>query len=499
MINKKVILIVRDGWGYSDKEKGNAIKAANTPNNDEYISHYPTSLLKCTGAEVGNPESAQGGSEVGHLTLGAGRVVWQPQEIINRSIINGSFFVNPAFLGAIENCKKNDSDLHISGLLSDAGVHSDIDHLFALLKLAKDSGLTKVYIHVITDGRDVPEKSALGYIEKLENKIKEIGVGKIASVIGRYYTMDRDTNWDRTQVAYDLMTTGKGFSANSAREAVEMAYSRGDKTDYYIQPTVIVENNKVISLISKNDSFIWFNFRTDRSRQITILMEKLGLYYVGMCQYDEAWTLPAAFLQEKIDNNLAEVLANAGKSDLRVAETEKFAHVTFFFNSQQEKVYSGEDRIMVPSSKVASYDLKPEMSAFEVKDKVLENIGNYDFILVNFANADLVGHGGVFEATVKACEVVDQCVGEIVKLAIENDYYVIVGADHGNAEEMLYDNGEKDASHGYNPVTYSLVGKDLEGIKLRLEGGLKDVAPTILELMGIKKPVEMTGESLINE
>jgi 2,3-bisphosphoglycerate-independent phosphoglycerate mutase len=510
-MNKKVILIVRDGWGYSINPYGNAIMAAETPNNDNYINNYPTSLLKCIGEEVGNPDSAQGGSEVGHLTLGAGRIVWQPQQLINNAIADGSFFTNPAFLGAIENCKKNNSALHLAGLLSDAGVHSDINQLFALLKLAKTNGLTKVFVHVITDGRDVGEKTALEYIEKLENKIKEIGVGKIASVVGRYYAMDRDTSWEeRTKASYDLMTIGKGFTALNAKEAVEKAYLRGDKTDYYIQATVIIENDKPVALITDDDSFIWFNFRTDRSRQITAMMEKQSLcpetfwgsinpYYVGMCQYDQSWTLPVAFLSENVKNNLAQVLANNNKSDLRVAETEKFAHATFFFNSQQEKVYPGEDRIMVPSSKVASYDLKPEMSAFEIKNKVLENIGKYDFILINFANADLVGHAGIFEAAVKACEVVDEYVGEIVKKAIENNYYVIVGADHGNAEKMLYDDGEKDASHGFNPVTYSLIGKDLNGIKLKKNGGLKDVAPTILEILGIEKPVEMTGESLIEK
>jgi len=508
LINKKVILIVRDGWGYSTNPYGNAIMAAKTPNSDNYINNYPTSILKCIGEEVGNPDSAQGGSEVGHLTLGAGRIVWQPQQLINNSIADESFFTNQAFLGAIENCKKNNSALHLSGLLSDAGVHSDINQLYALLKLAKINGLTKVFIHVVTDGRDVGEKTALEYVGKLENKIKEIGVGEIASVVGRYYAMDRDTSWERTKASYDLMTKGEGFKAENAEEAVKNAYDRGDKTDYYIQATVIIKENKPVALITNDDSFIWFNFRTDRSRQITAMMKKQSLcpenfwgsinpYYVGICQYDESWSLPVAFLSEKVKNNLAEVLANNNKTDLRVAETEKFAHATFFFSSQQEKVYAGEDRIMVPSSKVDSYDLKPEMSAFEIKDKVLENIGKYDFTLINFANADLVGHAGIFEAAVKACEVVDECVGEIVKKAIENDCCVIVGADHGNAEQMLYKDGEKDASHGFNPVSYSLIGKNLDGIKLKKNGGLKDVAPTILELMEIEKPVEMTGESLL--
>jgi len=508
MDNKKVILIVRDGWGEDNSDFGNAVKAAKTPNNDKYVAQYPSTLLKCIGEEVGNPESAQGGSEVGHLTLGAGRIVWQPQEFINRSIDSGEFFKNPALLGAIENCKKNKTDLHLMGLFSDAGVHSDIKHLFALLKLAKDNGLNNVFIHLVLDGRDTPEKSSLSYLAKLEEKIKEIGIGKIATVVGRYYAMDRDTNWDRTKAAVDLIIDGKGFRTENAKTAIEEAYARGDATDYYVQPTVIVENEKPVAVIKENDSLIWFNFRTDRSRQIAASLENLELcpqefwsqvkpYFVGMCRYDQSWNLPVAFEQENVINNLAEVLAKNNKSDLRVAETEKYAHVTFFFNSQQEKVYPGEERIMVASPKVPSYDLQPEMSAPEVGQKVVENIGKFDFILVNFANADLVGHSGKMEAAVKACEVVDEQVGKIIDKALENDCVVILGADHGNAENMFYKNGDVDASHGFNKVRYTIIGNNLENIKLKENKGLKDVAPTILELMGVEKPAEMTGESLI--
>jgi 2,3-bisphosphoglycerate-independent phosphoglycerate mutase len=508
MKNKKLILIIRDGWGKSDIEKGNAIKAANTPNDDKYLADFPTTLLKCTGRDVGNPESAQGGSEVGHLTIGAGRIVWQPQELINIAIENGEFFKNPELLGAIENCKKNNSALHLSGLFSDAGIHSDINQLFALMKMAKDNGLNNVFIHLVLDGRDVPEKSAVSYLEKLEEKIKEIGIGKIATIAGRFYTMDRDTNWERIKDGYEIMTEGKGFIAENAKEAIEKAYERGDKTDYYVQPTIITENGNPIVLLKNEDSFIWYNFRTDRSRQITAMMNGLDFcpeefrgnirpYFVGICRYDENWKIRAAFVPEEIKNNLGEVISENNKTQLRVAETEKYAHVTFFFDSQQEKTFKGEEKIMVPSPKVPSYDMQPEMSAYEVMEKVLENISKYDFILVNFANPDLVGHSGIFEAAVKACEVVDECVGKIANKAIENDYYVIVGADHGNAENMIYPNGEVDSSHGFNPVNYSLVGTDLENIKLKANGGLKDVAPTILELMGLPKPVEMTGESLI--
>lgn len=500
MINKKVILIVRDGWGYSTNPYGNAIMAAKVPNNDKYLVQYPTAQLKCTGKDVGNPDGAQGGSEVGHLTMGAGRIVWQPQEMINNAIDDGSFFKNPALLKAIENCKNNNSSLHLSGLLSDAGVHSDIKHLFALLKMAKDHGLEKVYIQIILDGRDVGEKTAITYIEQLEEKIKEIGVGEIISVIGRYYAMDRDTNWERTMAALNLWTKGEGYEAKNAIEAVKMAYKRGDKTDYYVQPTIINKNG----LLKSGDSLIWFNFRTDRSRQITAMITRqtlcptewqsdLDLILVCMGRYDQSWDLPVAFLPETVNNNLSEVLSKNNKKQVKIAETEKYAHVTFFFNSQQETELVGEDRIMVPSPKVLSYDLQPEMSALQVGEKVIEAIGNYDFILVNFANADLVGHSGVFEAIKTACEVVDEQVGKIVESGLANDYVVIVGADHGNAEHMLYDNGETDVSHGFDPIRFSFVGLT-EKVK---DGGLKDVAPTILEIMGIEKPEEMTGESLI--
>jgi len=423
--------------------------------------------------------------------------------------MDGSFFDNPALMAAVKNCQKNNSALHLAGLFSDAGVHSDINQLFALLKLAKDNGLNKVFVHLVLDGRDVPEKSAAGFVAKLNEKIAEVGVGKIASICGRYYAMDRDTNWERTKEAYDLWTEGKGFEADEAVAAIQQAYLRGDETDYYVKPIVIKENNQPIALVKNEDSFIWFNFRTDRSRQITAMFTGQEMcppefrgnvkpFWGCMSRYDDTWDLPVAYLPQKVDNNLAEVLAKNGKNQVRIAETEKYAHVTFFFNSQVETPVENEDRVLVPSPKVPSYDLQPEMSAPEVGQKVLENIGKYDFILVNFANADLVGHSGKFEAIKKACEVVDGWVGKIVEAAVEAGYYVIVGADHGNAEHKLYENGEVDVSHGFNPVKYSLVAKkeDLVGIKLK-DGGLKDVAPTILELMGIDKPKEMDGESIL--
>jgi 2,3-bisphosphoglycerate-independent phosphoglycerate mutase len=509
MINKKVILIIRDGWGYSTNPYGNAIMAAEVPNNDKYLAEYPSALLQCTGRDVGNPKGSQGGSEVGHLTLGAGRIVWQPQELINVAIEDGSFFKNPALLRAMENCKKNNSALHLAGLFSDAGVHSDIKQLYTLMELAKREGLNKVFVHLVLDGRDVPEKSAIKYVEELNKKITEIGLGKIASIVGRYYAMDRDTNWERTKVAADLWTEGKGFESDEPIKAIKEAYARGDETDYYVQPIVIEENGQPVALVKNEDSLIWFNFRTDRSRQITAMFthqemcpkefwSEVEPLWVCMSRYDDNWQLPVAYLPQTVENNLTQILAQNNKKQLRIAETEKYAHVTFFFNSQVENAQVGEERMMVASPKVPSYDLKPEMSAPELTEKVLENIGKYDFILINFANADLVGHSGKFEAIVKACEIVDMEVGRIVDKAIENDYWVIVGADHGNAEHKLYDNGEVDVSHGFDPVKYSLVAKkeELKNIELR-DGGLKDVAPTILEIMGIEKPKEMTGESLI--
>lgn len=510
MKKKKVVLIIRDGWGHSDSEYGNAIMKAKTPNHDKYVKDFPTAVLKCTGKNVGNPKNIMGGSEVGHLTLGAGRIVWQPQELINRSINDKSFFENKNLLSAIQNCKEKNSALHLMGLFSDAGVHSDLDHLFALMELAKMNGLSKVFIHLVLDGRDVPERSALDIFKRLKEEIERIKIGKVASVIGRYFAMDRDINWKRTEKAFDMLIHGQGYEANSVEGAIKAAYKRGVKTDYYVEPTIIKDGNGAVGLVKENDSFIWFNFRSDRSRQLIAMLKRLpmcptrfqenkGPFLVCMCRYDESWDLPVAFETEEIKNGLGEYLSKNGKTQLRVAETEKYPHVTFFFNGQREKKYAGEDRMMVNSPEVESYDMKPEMSAREVCDKVLGELGKYDFILVNFANADLVGHSGIFDAVVEACEVVDKCVGEIIKKAIENDYYVLLGADHGNADHMLYENGEIDASHGFNPVTCTLIGKkeDLVGVDLK-NGGLSNVAATVLELMGIEKAEEM-DESLIEE
>lgn len=503
------MIIIRDGWGHGEHDEGNAIFKANTPNHESYKQNYSTAVIKCTGNDVGNPYAVQGGSEVGHLTIGAGRIVWQPYELINQEIKKGSFFENKELISAIEYCKKNNSNLHLNGLFSDQGVHADYRHMHAILELCKKQDFDKVFIHLTLDGRDVPEKSAMKFIENTEEVIKEIGIGKIVSLVGRYYTMDRDTNWDRTRQAYDLMVDGKGFKSKSAKEGLEQAYERGDKTDYYVQPTIIVdENDNPLVLLKENDSFIWYNFRSDRSKQITAMItgldyctekpeHKVNVHYVCFSRYNAKWKLPVAFPQQKVENNLAQVLSKNGLKQLHIAETEKYAHVTFFFNSQIEEPNKDETRIMVDSPKVLSYDLQPEMSAYGVTEKLMPEIGKHDFIVVNFANPDLVGHSGVFDAVVKACEVVDECVGKVVPKALVEGYVVLLMADHGNADHMLYENGEADPSHGLNPVLLTFISddEDLKSVKLK-DGGMKDIAPTVLKLMGVEKPKEMTGESL---
>lgn len=510
---KRVVLIIRDGWGYSDEIKGNAIRLAHAPNNEYYMKNYPWTLLKASGNAVGLPEGTQGGSEPGHLTMGAGRIVWQPLEHINISIRDGSFFKNPAFLRAIENCKKNDSSLHLMGLFSDQGIHGTIEHLYALLDLAKRNNLKKVFVHCFLDGRDVPETSADVFIKEFEKKSEEIGAGRIATMVGRYYAMDRDNNYDRTKEAYMLLTEGIGIKEQDPITAIKNAYKRGDKTDYYVKPIVIVDDKESpVAIMRDNDSVIFWNFRSDRTRQLTYALtndkfdkfdrgKKLNLCFICMSEYDDNLTLPIAFKQQVINKNLGEVLSENGLKQLRIAETEKYAHVTFFFNSQIEKPYNGEDRILVPSPKVPSYDMKPEMSAYGITEKLLPEIEKeiYDFIAVNFANGDLVGHSGKLDAGIMACEAVDGCVGKIVGLSLEKDYVVIITGDHGKIEVMFYPNGEVCPAHGTNPVPFILISKDeeLKKAKLKKGEGLSSVAPTILNIMGLKKPGEMTGKSLI--
>lgn len=507
-IKQKVMVIIRDGWGYSTSEYGNAVLHANVPNNDAYLKNYPVTTLTPYGNAVGIPEGAMGGSEVGHLTIGAGRIVWQPYELINQKIKDGSFFTNKALLDAISHCKRHNSNLHIDGLFTQEGIHADYRQMLAILELCKRENFNRVFVHLSLDGRDMPEKSALPLLTEAEKRMKEIGVGTMVSVIGRYYSMDRDNNWDRTMKAYELIVGGKAdFTATSAREAIEKAYARGDKTDYYVQATAIVgKDKKPLAVLKEHDSFIWYNFRSDRARQITLALngcpevsgsevKPVNVHYVCFTVYDSNWTFPVAFPQEKVKNNLGSVISQNGLKQLRIAETEKYPHVTFFFNSQEDNPYPGEKRIMVNSPKVPSYDLQPEMSAYEVTEKLLAEIGAHEFILVNYANPDLVGHSGVFEAVVKACEVVDECVGNVVDKALAQGYTIILMADHGNAETMLYPDGKVNPSHGLNKIQMILISKDplLQKAKLHQDQGLKDIAPTVLKLMGIAQPKEMTG------
>lgn len=509
-VKKPLMLIILDGWGYREAIEGNAVLAAKTPNLDHLVEEYPWCFLEASGEAVGLPEGQMGNSEVGHLNIGAGRIVYQDLTRINLSIRKGDFFKNPAFLGAISNAKANDSSLHLMGLVSYGGVHSYMTHIYALIKLAQQEGLKKVYIHAFLDGRDVPPKAALKDITELDTFCKENGSAKIATISGRYYAMDRDKRWDRIKLAYDALTMGVApYKAPDAETAVSEAYERGE-TDEFVKPTVITDlEGKPEAVIKDNDSIIFFNFRPDRARQLTWAFVNKDfdsfprekhpkVYYVCMAQYDETLDLPLAFPPEELKNVLGEVLSKQGLIQLRIAETEKYAHVTFFLNGGQEKCYEGEDRCLIPSPKIATYDLKPEMSAYEVTDEVIERIrsGKYDVIILNFANMDMVGHTGIFEAAVKAVEVVDNCVGRIEAVLKEVGGVAIITADHGNAEQMENPTtGEPHTAHTSNPVKCIYFGND--EVKALKNGKLCDLAPTLLEILKVRKPEEMTGESLI--
>ena len=502
------MLAILDGWGINDKEEANAVKLANTPNLDSIFSQYPTTKIKTSGLDVGLPDGQMGNSEVGHTNIGAGRIVYQELTRITKSIQDGDFFEKKEFLDAIEYCKKHNSDLHLYGLLSNGGVHSHNTHLYALLELCKKQDFSKVYVHCFLDGRDTPPASGESFIAELEDKIKEIGVGKIATIMGRYYAMDRDKRWDRVELAYNALAKGEGLTATSAIDAIESAYQR-EEFDEFVKPTVIMENEAPVATIKQNDSIIFFNFRPDRAREITRVFvdkafdgfEKKFQYvnYVCMTQYDE--TMPGvevAFKPTEIKNTFGEYISKNGYSQLRIAETEKYAHVTFFFNGGNEVKYEAEDRILVNSPKVATYDLQPEMSAFEVTDKVVDVIrkNETDVIILNFANCDMVGHTGVLDAAIKAVETVDECIGKIVTEVLKVDGTIIITADHGNAEQMVdYTTGDPHTAHTTTPVPLIIAGCK-EDIKLK-EGRLADIAPTMLDLMGLEKPEEMTGESLI--
>ena len=508
MKDKLTMLMILDGFGENKEEKANAVKLANTPNIDKLMKTCPTTDIHTSGLDVGLPEGQMGNSEVGHTNIGAGRIVYQELTRITKSIEEGDFFTNEEFIAAIENCKKYNSKLHIMGLLSNGGVHSHIRHLFGLLELAKRRDFEDVYVHCFMDGRDTAPSSGESFISELEEKMKEKGVGKIATITGRFYAMDRDKRWQRVEKAYNALVRGEGEKATSTIGAVESSYQK-EIFDEFIEPTVIVNGETPIATIGKHDSVIFFNYRPDRAREITrTLVDKefnefevekdLDLYYVCMTSYDE--TMPnvhIAFKKEELKNTFGEYISKHGLTQLRIAETEKYAHVTFFFNGGEEKQYPGEDRILVPSPKVETYDLKPEMSAYEVTDKVVEAINSkkYDCIILNYANPDMVGHTGVLEAAIKAIETIDECVGRVIEAVNNQDGVLLITADHGNAEQMIdYKTGEPHTAHTTNPVPLILVG--MENAKLR-EGRLADLAPTMLDIMNLEKPAEMTGESLI--
>ncbi|HEX2947694.1 MAG TPA: 2,3-bisphosphoglycerate-independent phosphoglycerate mutase [Clostridia bacterium] len=509
MKNKLVSLIILDGFGVNPRSEGNAIMAANKPNLDSFMKNYPNTVIHTSGMDVGLPKGQMGNSEVGHTNIGAGRIVYQELTRITKSIEDGDFFDKQEFAGAMENCKANGSKLHLFGLLSDGGVHSHNTHLYALVEMAKRYGLKEVYIHCFFDGRDVPPDSSKGYVEELEAKLDEIGTGRIASVMGRYYAMDRDNRWERVKLAYDAMTLGQGLTASTAGQAVAESYAR-QEFDEFVKPTVIVKDGKPLATIGKNDSVIFFNFRPDRAREITrtfVDPEFSGferpngffpLYYVCMTQYDK--TIPnvkVAFKPEGLTNTFGEYISKNGLKQLRIAETEKYAHVTFFFNGGVEAMYEGEERALIPSPKVATYDLKPEMSAYEVTEEVLKRIDSkqYDVIILNFANCDMVGHTGVFEAAKTAVEAIDVCMGKIIKAIQAQNGVALITADHGNAEQMVdYETGGPFTAHTTNVVP--LIGIGL-GDKQLKEGRLADLAPTMLELLGLEKPAEMTGQSLL--
>ncbi len=507
MENKLTMLMILDGFGENNNENGNAVKLANTPNIDKLMKMCPTTDIFTSGLNVGLPDGQMGNSEVGHTNIGAGRIVYQELTRITKSIEDGDFFSIPEFNEAIENCIKNNSSLHIMGLLSDGGVHSHIRHLYALLELAKRKGIENVYVHCFLDGRDTPPASAENYIAQLEEKMKEKEIGKIASITGRFYAMDRDKRWERVKKAYDALVNGIGEKANTALAAIEASYQK-EIFDEFVEPTVICNGDTPVATIQENDSVIFFNFRPDRARQITRALvddkfdgfetKNLNLYFVCMTPYDE--TMPnvhVAFKKEALSNTFGEYISNLGLTQLRIAETEKYAHVTFFFNGGEEKQYKGEDRILVPSPKVETYDLKPEMSAYEVTEKVVDAIksGKYNAIILNYANPDMVGHTGNLDAAIKAIETIDECVGKVIEAVEEKHGVLMITADHGNAEQMIdYKTGEPHTAHTTNPVPLILVG--MGDIKLK-QGKLADLAPTMLDIMGLEKPQEMTGESII--
>jgi 2,3-bisphosphoglycerate-independent phosphoglycerate mutase len=505
-MNKKVILMILDGWGKSPDPKVSAIDNANVPFINSLYTKYPSAQLRTDGLNVGLPEGQMGNSEVGHMNLGAGRIVYQDLAKINLAVANKTLAKEQVLIDAFNYAKANDKKVHFLGLVSDGGVHSHTSHLRGLIDASQEYGLDKVFIHAFTDGRDVDPKSGQKYLQDLQEYIAPTPV-KIASVIGRYYAMDRDKRWERVKLAYDLVVHGTGIATTDVVASIANSYAN-DITDEFIQPLVAVDaNGAPLAVIEEDDVVIFFNFRTDRGRELTEAlsqqdfheqnMHKLNLYYVTLTNYDETYqNVKVVYNKDNITETLGEVLEKANKKQIRIAETEKYPHVTFFFSGGRETPFEGETRILRNSPKVATYDLQPEMSAYELKDALVPelNKGEVDFVCLNFANGDMVGHTGIMEAAIKACEAVDECVKEVVEAALANDYTTIIIADHGNCETMINPDGSPNTAHTTNPVPIILVDKDLKKIN---NGVLGDIAPTILELMGVEKPGVMTSHSLL--
>ena len=510
MSKKPTVLMILDGYGLNEKDSHNAVAEAKTPVMDNLMADYPFVKGYASGMAVGLPDGQMGNSEVGHLNMGAGRIVYQELTRITKEIQDGEFFKNEALLAACKNAKENNSALHLYGLVSDGGVHSHNTHIYGLLELAKREGVEKVYVHAFLDGRDTPPASGKGYVEELEAKMKEIGIGEVVSVMGRYYVMDRDNRWERVELAYKALVKGEGIATDNIVNAIQASYDDG-KTDEFVIPTYLEKDGKPYGRIQEKDSIIFFNFRPDRAREITRVFccddftgfdrgDRMDLTYVCFTEYDP--TIPnklVAFHKVEITNTFGEYLAAHNKTQARIAETEKYAHVTFFFNGGVEEPNPGEDRILVKSPKVATYDLQPEMSAYEVCDKLCEAITSdkYDVIIINFANPDMVGHTGVEEAAIKAVEAVDECVGKAVEAIKKVDGQMFICADHGNAEQLVdYETGAPFTAHTTNPVPFILVNAD-PAYTLREGGCLADIIPTLIELMGMEQPKEMTGKSLL--
>ena len=510
-MKRPLVLMILDGWGINPCPDHNAVALATTPNLAGYLQEFPHVQIRTSGMAVGLPEGQMGNSEVGHLNLGAGRIVYQDFTRITKSIKDGDFFTNPALLECIARVKASGGRLHLAGLLSDGGVHSHNTHLYALLELAGQQGLKEVFVHCLLDGRDTPPQSGGDYLAQLETELARIGTGKIATVMGRYYAMDRDNRWERVEQAYNAMVLGQGEQCGSPAELIRASYAAGT-TDEFVLPAVVVVDGSPVGTINDGDGVIFFNFRSDRAREITraLTFKEFDGFrrqrvaqlaaYVCMTEYDATFGLPIAYDQQQLNNLLGGVLADAGLKQLRIAETEKYAHVTFFFNGGVETPFTGEDRALVPSPKeVATYDQKPEMSAFQVTDELLRrlDLDIYDVVILNFANCDMVGHTGILPAAIKAVETVDACAGQVVEKVRSLGGTILITADHGNAEQMADEQGEPHTAHTCNPVWLVLVDDRRKGVTLQGGGKLADIAPTMLKLLGIPQPKEMTGESLL--